>query len=87
MAVHGIAERNMIEMTKDEGMTKREKSTSLRVVRPIQHSRSFWGAHAPSRADFAALVEISLQQVGIAGGEVCDHEGVIARTRGACAPI
>ena len=45
-----------------------------------------WGAHAPSRADFGALAKIFSQPIGTARGKVGDHEGVIASTRGACAP-
>jgi hypothetical protein len=44
-------------------------------------SRNFWGAHAPSRADFGALVEIFFESE-----KVRDREGAIASTRGARAP-
>jgi hypothetical protein len=60
-------------MTKDEGM--------------IRELRIFWGAHAPSRADLGALAEIFLRSTTAARGKVRDHEGVLASTRGACAPL
>jgi predicted HAD superfamily Cof-like phosphohydrolase len=48
--------------------------------------QEFWGAHAPSRADFGALAEIFFQLISTAAGKVRDREGAIASTRGACAP-
>src|SRR5207245_5679020 len=45
---------------------------------PLQN---FWGAHAPSRADFGALAEIFSESE-----KVRDREGAIASTRGGCAP-
>jgi hypothetical protein len=62
-------------------MTKLEKGTRNR------HSRSFWGAHAPSRAPFGALAETLAPPIGTARGKAPDHEGVIASTLGACAPL
>jgi hypothetical protein len=38
------------------------------------------GVHAPSRADFGAIAEISF------GEKVRDREGAITSMRGACAP-
>ncbi|PYV51232.1 MAG: hypothetical protein DMG96_16420 [Acidobacteria bacterium] len=67
-------------MTNDERMTKSEARNEL------VHD-SFWGAHAPSRAVFGALAETSVPAVSTARGRVRDHEGVIASTRGACAPL
>ncbi|PYM03000.1 MAG: hypothetical protein DMF13_05255 [Verrucomicrobia bacterium] len=41
---------------------------------------AFWGAHAPSRAHCGASPQCSEKR------KVCDGEGAIASTRGACAP-
>jgi hypothetical protein len=49
----------------------------------------FWGARAPWRARFGALAETSSTQQPIQfsmSEKVCDREGAIASTRGACAP-
>jgi hypothetical protein len=73
-------------MTNDERMTKREKLALPDALAVRWRSRSLWGAHAPSRADFGALAETFLWSTSAAGGKVCDHEGVIASTRGACVP-
>jgi hypothetical protein len=78
MAVHGIADGRLTEndearMTKDGGM--------------IRQLRTFWGAHAPSRADFGALAEIPIPPTASARGKVRDHEDVIASTRGVYAPL
>jgi hypothetical protein len=63
-------------MTKDEGMGKL-----------FGDAPRFWGARAPSRAHFGALAEIaSVGPMRSARVKVRDHEGVIASTRGACAP-
>jgi hypothetical protein len=48
--------------------------------------REFWAGYARSRADFGALVEISSLPISPTRGKARDHEGVIAGTRGACAP-
>jgi len=74
-------------MTNDEGMTKSERRTLSGVLTPSRLSHTFWGAHAPSRASFGALAETLVPPVSTARGKVRDHEGVIASTRGACAPL
>jgi hypothetical protein len=68
-------------------MTKSGQQTLSRALTPIRRSRTFWGAHAPPRASFGALAEILVPPVSIVRGKVRDHEGVIASTRGACAPL
>jgi hypothetical protein len=65
-------------------MTKFEQRTLSAALRLIRHSCRFRGAHAPSRASFGALAETPVSPVR---GKVRDHEGVIASTRGACAPL
>ena len=50
------------------------------IVRETLH----WGAHAPSRAGFGALAETNFE--ALRKDKVRDDEGVIASTRGACAP-
>ena len=57
------------------------KIESLRARR-----QEFWGAHAPSRADFGGLAEIFSHPISTAAGKVRDREGAITSTRGACAP-
>jgi hypothetical protein len=57
----------------------------MKIDFPTIRRRELWGAHAPARADFGAPAEISLMPKSIIIGKVCDHEGVIASTRGASA--
>jgi hypothetical protein len=47
----------------------------------LYNAQIFWGAHAPSRADFGALAKIFSEIA-----KVRDRGGAIASTRGACAP-
>jgi len=68
-------------------MTKSEQRTLSGAPTLIRDSRTFWGAHAPSRATFGALAETLALRVTTARGKVRDHEGVIASRRGACAPL
>jgi hypothetical protein len=67
-------------------MSKFEKKRNAgvtMVASRADHHRDFRGAHAPSRAHFGALAEIS----GYHGkSEARDGGGAIASTRGACDP-
>ena len=67
-------------------MTEREEVPLTDVLTVVRKLRSLWGAHAPSRAVFGALAETFVPRIINATGKVRDHEGVIASTRGACAP-
>jgi hypothetical protein len=74
-------------MTKDEGMTKSEARMLSGALTLIRHSRTFWGAHAPSRTSFGVLAEMLFPPVSPAREKVGEPEGVIASTRGASAPL
>jgi hypothetical protein len=88
---HGVAPRLSRCHIRGEAPAFAQLRRGGRVTRSKDRRRlsrrlsGFWGAHAPSRADFGALAKILALRVNH-GGKVRDHEGVIASTRGACAP-
>ena len=83
----GTDRNDEVRMTNDEEMTKQQKRTSSGALILVHHLGQALGSARASRADFGALAEISLLPRSANTGKVRDHEGVIASTRGACAPL